>query len=275
MININGDFTKKEISVLDQGFLYGFGLFETMRVYEGTVFSVEKHLDRLYAGAKALEWSLPWTPGELMIEIKRSVELLPCADLYLRLTVSKGNDIHGNTPPSFMILVRPYDVLPVDCYERGWSLVTVSTRKNSTSLLSRLKSLNYLDNILAKQEAKLKSADEGLFLNELGYVAEGTISNIFLSVKDTLITPSLSTGILNGITRQVVLDIAKNQGIVCEERYLTLDELVLAEEIFCTNSLLEIMPVTSLNAHAVGIGKSGPMTEILSRQYSLLVGRKS
>lgn len=270
IINVNGDFTKHMVHVLDQGFLYGFGLFETMRAYHGQVFSLDRHLDRLYSSAALLAWELPWTAKQLEMEIERSVANFSCPDLYVRLSVSRG-DMAGQTPPSFVIIVRPYEPLAPVCYEQGWSMLQVAIRRNSTSLLSRVKSMNYLDNLLAKQEAKQSGADEGLLLNEQGYVAEGTLSNIFMVVKSKLITPAVETGILNGVTRQLVLELAQAQGLVCEERLIALAEIATAEELFCTNSLMEIMPVTCWENHKVGGGVPGPVTQMLRNEYAKLI----
>lgn len=273
LININGDFTKGELSVLDHGLLYGYGLFETMRAYEGKVFSASRHLDRLYASAAKIGMVLPWTQDELLLELKRSVAKISAPNLYIRLTLSKGTDVDGPLSPSFIIFVRPYEPMPPSCYQRGWSLATVTARKNSTSLLSRLKSLNYLENLIALQEAKLNLADEGLFLNELGYVAEGTRSNIFLVAQDRLITPSVETGILNGITRQIVLETATANGLCCEECFITQDMLASSDEVFCTNSLMEIMPVTRVDREIVGSGMLGTITQKLMQKYTDLVSK--
>jgi branched-chain amino acid aminotransferase len=272
LININGDTSAQSISVLDHGFLYGFGLFETMRAYDGYVFGLEHHLERLAASAASLGWDIPWTKEELTEELEKLVMHDSCTDLYIRLTISRGAGLASPEPttcsnPNYIIFVRPYRALSEETYQRGWRLSQVTIRRNSSSPLSRIKSLNYLDNILAKQEAKRQHADEGLLLNEAGDVAEGSMSNIFLIQDGALITPCIETGILNGITRQTILDIARLRSIPCKEKYVTVTDLAIAEELFCTSSLLEVMPVTSWNGKPVGTGKAGDATQKFRKWY--------
>jgi branched-chain amino acid aminotransferase len=272
LININGDTSTQSISVLDHGFLYGFGLFETMRAYDGYVYGLEHHLKRLTAGAASLGWDIPWTQEELTREIEKLVMHDACPNLYIRLTISRGAGSASPDPmtclnPNYIIFARPYRALPEETYQRGWRLSQATIRRNSSSPLSRIKSLNYLDNILAKQEAKRHHADEGLLLNEAGYVAEGSMSNIFLVQDGVLVTPCIETGILNGITRQTILDIARSHNIPCKEKYVTLTDLAMAEELFCTSSLLEVMPVTSWNEKPVGTGRAGEVTQKFRQWY--------
>jgi len=270
MINLNGNLDSESISILDQGVLYGFGLFETMRGYNKNVVQIEDHLQRLFSSAESIAWNLPWTKELLINEIQRCVDLSECSDLYIRLTVTKGDG--QSIQPSYAIIVKPYQKQSEDSYKQGWHLLPVSIQKNSTSPTSRLKSLNYLDNILARQEAIAKGANEGLFLNEKGYVAEGTKTNLFIvDVHNILITPNLSSGILPGITRQTIIDIAIAQKIEVQERQVELSELDHAKEIFCTNSLIELMPVTLWNNNKVGNGYPGKMTMLLQECYKAKV----
>jgi len=267
LIRINGQ-NSDQISVLDHAFLYGFGLFETMRGYDGAIFCLQEHLDRLYQAAESLQWILPWEKKELQAAVLDTIQKVDHPDLYIRLNVTRGL---GKSPdpttcenPSYVVIVKPYHKSPLE----GWDLKPVSIRRNTTSITSRIKSLNYLDSILAKQEAKANNAHEGLMLNEKGEVAEGSMSNLFIVTKaKTLATSNLESGILNGITRQVVLKLAKELHIPFEERIIELPELDKAAEIFCTSSLVELMPVLQWKNKTVGSGHIGPITQSLLNSY--------
>lgn len=277
IINVNGQVNQTSISVMDYGFLYGFGLFETMRAYDGTIFCLERHLERLYYSAERLQWGLPWGKEELAGQVTQTLRSLSGGNGYVRLSVTRGIgtslDLASCIKPSFAVMVRPYQPLSAQRYQQGWHLITSTIRRNSTSPFSRVKSLNYADNILAKQEAKDKGADEGLLLNEAGYVAEGCTSNVFVVKNGMLGTPCLESGILNGITRQIVMEIAKKAAVPVVEKRLLPTALADADEVFCTNSLLEIMPVTRWEGKGINQGALGPITGFIQDQYQQMVQR--
>jgi branched-chain amino acid aminotransferase len=274
-ININGRLQQTFINVMDYGFLYGFGLFETMRAYDGYIFCLDRHLERMYQSAEVLRWNLPWRKEELAEQILKTLASVHGHNAYIRVTVTRGIgtglDLTTCIEPSFVIMVRPYQPLPAQKYHQGWHLITSMIRRNATSPLSRVKSLNYADNLLAKQEARHKGADEALFLNEAGYVAECSTANVFLVKNGVLSTPCLDSGILNGITRQVVLELGEKSGIPVSQPWVGLADLNDADEIFCTNSLMEIMPVTKWDDKIVNQSVPGPVTVMIQEQYRHLV----
>lgn len=274
-ININGLRQQTSISVMDYGLLYGFGLFETMRAYDGHIFCLDRHMDRLYLSAETLQWSLPWAKEELAGQVVKTLVSSRGQNAYVRLSVTRGTgtglDPATCVEPSFVIMIRSYQPCSEQQYRQGWHLATSAICRNTTSPLSRVKSLNYTDNLLAKQEARHKGADEALFLNETGYVAECSTANIFMVKKGVLCTPSPDTGILSGITRQIILELADQSGIPVVQSLLRPADLSDADEIFCTNSLVEIMPITKWDRQAVGRGMPGPVTGMIREQYRQLV----
>ncbi|MDF2633171.1 MAG: Aminodeoxychorismate lyase [Pelosinus sp.] len=264
--------TEASISPYDHGFLYGHGLFETMRAYKGRVFYLAEHLRRLQEGMKVLEWPNCLSADELSNAIYQTLQKNGLQEASVRLTVSRG--IGASRPdavtcgnPTVIIFTAPIQHLGDDAYERGWSLATVNIRRNLTSPLCNVKTANYLDNIVAKSEARDKGANEALLLNTMDHVAEGTMCNIFLVVEGRLITPDKKSGLLPGVTRDIVLQLARRAGITTEERQVYPDELLRASEIFITSSLLEIMPVTMLDGCKVNQGRLGTITQFLRQRY--------
>ncbi|MFB0528217.1 MAG: aminotransferase class IV, partial [bacterium] len=249
-IFVNGSFvnlSRAKISVFDRGFLYGDGLFETMRAYWGEVFRLGDHLDRLCRSAKEIELSFSYSPKELKNIIKKILRINSLSDAYIRLTLSRGVSEPGliskpKSSATLVIVARKFNPLSPSEYRRGWRATIVEARQNQASPVSRLKSLNFLNNILARKEAKAKRVDEGILLNTLGEVTEASTSNIFLVKRDSVITPREESGLLPGITRGVVLELATSLGLKAYKRKVSLDELMGAEEAFLTNSLIEIMP---------------------------------
>jgi len=282
-IFLNGSFvnlTRAKISVFDRGFLYGDGLFETMRAYSGEVFRLEDHLDRLFHSAKGIELSLPYTRRELRTIIKRILKINGLSKAYIRLTLSRGVSEPGliSKPQSSVtlaIVAREFKPLSPSEYRKGWRATVVETRQNQASPLSRLKSLNFLNNILARKEAQSKRVDEGILLNTLGEVAEASTSNIFLVKRGIIITPPEESGLLPGITRGVVLELAPNLGLKAYNRRVSLDDLMGAEEAFLTNSLIEIMPVVEIDGRPLGNGKPGKVTQRIHKAYQELVNRET
>lgn len=264
------------ISPYDHGFLYGHGLFETMRVYNGRVFCLDEHLKRLEAGGKVLGWPEWFDTDHLSKAIYQTLEKNRLQDASVRLTVSRGIGATRPDPSScsqLTVVVFAVPIQPVsnEVYEQGWSVVTSNIRRNLTSPLCNIKVANYLDNILAKAEARQQGASDGLLLNTNGSIAEGTMCNIFFVKDGRLITPDKSSGLLPGITRAKVLQLADQAGIGIEERQVYPGELLGVSEMFMTSSLLEIMPVTMLDQRIVNDGLPGNVTQFLQTEYKKLV----
>jgi len=266
--------SQARISVLDYGFLYGFGLFETMRAYEGQVFCLDSHLNRLARSAKIL--GLPIGVTDLEDAVMATIQANQLGDARIRITVSIGEGSMVPDPstckqPTVLILAGDYHPYLEQIYQKGFRAVVSSIRRNSGSPLSRLKSANYLENMLAKQEARAAGVDEALCLNEKGLLAEASMSNIFLVDDGVLRTPGEESGILPGVTRGVVLELASRLGISILEHDVRLDEIAEAQEAFLTNSLIEIMPLTEIAGRHVGSGRPGPVTRSLMADYKKLV----
>jgi len=266
--------SQASISVLDYGFLYGFGLFETMRAYGGQVFRLDSHLNRLVRSAEVLGLSIGVT--DLKDAVMATLQANQLSDARIRITVSIGEGSMVPDPstcqqPTVLILVGDYHPYPEQIYQKGFRAVVSSIRRNSQSPLSRLKSANYLENMLAKQEARAAGVDDALCLNEKGLLAEASMSNIFLVNDGILRTPTEDSGILPGITREVVLELASQLGISTFEQDIRLDELSQTQEAFLTNSLIEIMPLTEIDGKPVGSGRPGPVTQRLMADYRKLV----
>jgi len=277
IVYLNGSLIPRSqagISVLDYGFLYGFGLFETMRAYEGQVFRLDSHLNRLARSAKIL--GLPIGVTDLEDAVMATIQANQLGDARIRITVSIGEGSMVPDPstckqPTVLILAGDYHPYLEQIYQKGFRAVISSIRRNSGSPLSRLKSANYLENMLAKQEARAAGVDEALCLNEKGLLAEASMSNIFLVDDGVLRTPGEESGILPGVTRGVVLESASRLGISTLEHDVRLDEIAEAQESFLTNSLIEIMPLTEIAGRHVGSGRPGPVTRRLMADYKELV----
>jgi branched-chain amino acid aminotransferase group I len=273
--------SKAKLSPFDHGFLYGYGLFETMRAYQRHIFRLDRHLARLRRSAQ----SLGLTHSILnVVEGKQSLEAACMAtldanklkDARLRLTVSAGEGDMTPDPSTYSsstVLVTAQNLVPLPPgkYESGFKAALSSLRRNSQSPLSRLKSTCYIENILARMAARAAGCDEAILLNEQGYLAEGSTTNIFLASNGELTTPSLENGVLPGITREAVLEIARASNIKTLERQVELKELIEAEEAFVTNSILELMPLTWFEGKPIGTGKAGQLTKKLLSAYRKLV----
>jgi len=278
IVYLNGSLmplSQARLSPLDYGFLYGYGLFETMRAYSGRIFHLEKHLARLSRSAKLLGIDLESIP-DLEKALYNTLQANNLSNARIRLTLSGGEgeplpDLLIRTP-TVLIAARGYTPYPRQVYEQGFKAIVSHIRRNTQSPASAMKSLNYLDNLLARQEAKLAGADEAILLNEQGFLAEGSMSNIFLVSDNALLTSSEDNGILPGITREVVLELAPSLGIKTRERKIALKELLQADEAFFTNSLIEIMPLTQVGRQNIGSGRAGAVTQRLIAAYKELVG---
>ncbi|HZR46872.1 MAG TPA: aminotransferase class IV [Candidatus Manganitrophaceae bacterium] len=262
---------KAKISVLDYGFLYGDGLFETFRAYEGRIFRLSEHLDRLGRAADRLALSPPSAEilENLLYETLRRNRL---KEALLRLTLSRGEGAPGLNPapctvPTLVITARKFEGYPKDDYLNGVSGVIVQARRHAAALDPGLKSISFLSNILAKLEAKKKGAFEGIFLNTEGALCEGAVSNLFWIREGRLKTAAAPAGILEGITRRAVLELARRMKIETEEGFYPAGDLFAAEEAFLTSSGLELMPLTSVDGKKIGKGLPGRLTQRLHHAF--------
>lgn len=272
-VYINGQLYDKQdakISVYDHGLLYGDGVFEGMRSYGGKVFRLEEHLSRLYDSAKAICLEIPISPAEMAKACNETLAANAIQDGYIRLVVTRGAGTLGLDPnrtsdPQVIIITDKITLYPQEYYDNGLEIVTVSTIRNHPAALSpRIKSLNYLNNILAKIEGLQAGCVEALMLNHKGEVAECTGDNIFLVKDGQVLTPPIDAGILEGITREVVIDLARESGLTVREVALTKHDVYIADECFLTGSAAEVVPVVRVDSRSIGDGKPGVITRKLS-----------
>jgi branched-chain amino acid aminotransferase len=285
-IYLDGRFVEEadaKVSVFDHGLLYGDGVFEGIRLYGGNVFRLDEHLERLEYSAKAILLSLPLTRDEFKWATCETCRVNGLKDAYIRLVVTRGVGDLGLAPwlcpkPSYFIIASKITLYPAEYYENGLSIVTVPTRRiGSACLPPTIKSLNYLNNILGKIEARQFGALEAIMLNDQGYVAECTADNVFMVHKGVILTPSASQGALKGITRGTIFDIAQDLNLPIRETDMTRYDLWCADECFLTGSGAEVIPVVTLDGRTIGTGKPGPVTrEILAafRQRVLVEGTR-
>jgi branched-chain amino acid aminotransferase len=275
-IYISGTLYDKEdakISVYDHGLLYGDGVFEGLRSYGGKVFRLDQHLDRLYESAKAIRLQIPMTKPELAQAVNETVAVNGIQDGYVRLVVTRGAGSLGLDPnrtsnPQVIIIADSITLYPKEFYENGLEIVSVSTIRNHPAALSpRVKSLNYLNNILAKIEGLQAGCVEALMLNHLGQIAECTGDNIFLVSRGDLLTPPVDAGILQGITRDAVIELARNDGLTVREIPLTKHDVYIADECFLTGSAAEVIPVVKVDSRPIGNGKPGVITRELTARF--------
>lgn len=255
-----------KISVFDHGLLYGDGIFEGIRLYQGNVFRLEEHLERLWYSAKAILLNIPISRTEMAAAVCEACRQNGLRDGYIRLLVTRGIGDLGLSPwlcpkPSVVIIADKIALYPPECYLSGLSIATVPTRRvGPAAVPPMIKSLNYLNNILAKIEARQAGALEAIMLNEAGFVAECTGDNIFIVHKGRLLTPAAQQGALKGITRETIFSIAQQLGIPLEEHELTRYDLWNADECFLTGTGAEVIPVVKLDGREIGDGKPGPVT---------------
>ena len=269
-IYLNGELVNKEdamVSVFDHGLLYGDGVFEGIRLYDGCVFKLDEHLERLEYSAKAILLDLPLSREEFADAVCETCRANDLSNGYVRLVVTRGVGHLGLTPdgcgpPSVIIIADDIQLYPEELYEKGLKIISVPTRRiNASALPPAVKSLNYLNNILAKIEAKKVGFQEALMLNDKGEIAECTGDNVFVLSKGVLYTPPLDAGSLRGITRAAVMDIASDLGIPCREQALTRYDLWTAEECFLTGTAAEVIPCVEVDHRQVGNGQPGPITK--------------
>ncbi len=261
------DSADAKVSVFDHGLLYGDGVFEGIRVYGGNVFRLEEHLERLEYSARALMLKLPLTRAEIRDATCETCRINGLKDGYIRLVVTRGVGDLGLAPwlcpkPSIFIIASTISLYPKEHYENGLSIVTVPTRRvNPAAMPPTVKSLNYLNNILGKIEARQFGALEAIMLNDQGYVAECTADNIFIVHKGEILTPAASQGALKGVTRSTIFDIARDLGVSIRETDLTRYDIWIADECFLTGTGAEVVPTVKLDGREIGDGRPGPVTK--------------
>lgn len=277
---INGKLLEKDeakVSVYDHGLLYGDGVFEGIRVYGGKVFRHREHIDRLYDSARAIWLEIPMTREQMIAAVEQTVKANNKKDGYIRLVITRGAGGLGLDPrkckePQVIIIVDDIALYPPELYESGMEIITASTIRNHPGATNpRIKSLNYLNNILAKIEAVLANCPEAIMLNHNGEVAECTGDNLFLVKHGTLRTPPIHAGILEGITRNAILELATAASIPTEQITLSKHDVYTADEVFLTGTAAEVIPVTKVDGRAIGNGKPGPVTRQLRERFMRLV----
>ena len=275
-VYINGLFTplrNAKISILDRGFCYGDGLFETLRASNGQIFYIQQHIDRLFDSLQQVLIELPMTRLELTKAVKETLARNKYKNAIIRLMVTRGDtesniQIDSKIHPTLVINIRPFTPLPKLAYKKGIRVMLFQERANLVNGLSlRLKSCNYLSNILIKEFSNKKNYTEGGVVDPDFGVTEGTTSNIFIVEQGQIKTPPLSPYVLAGITRQVVLEIARDHKIPFTEEKITADELIYADEVFITNSCIEIVPVTQVNSNFIGLKKPGILTRFIHEEF--------
>jgi branched-chain amino acid aminotransferase len=278
-IFIDGKFFSErdaKVSVFDHGLLYGDGVFEGIRAYNGRVFKLQEHVERLFESAHSILLEIPQTRAQVARAVIDTVRANKLKDSYIRLVVTRGVGSLGLNPrgcknPSLIVIAGKIQVYPPEMYARGMEMITVPTVRSLHSAVNpAIKSLNYLNNILAKIEANNAGVEEAVMLNAQGYVAEGTADNLFIAKRGALFTPPLSAGALYGITRATVIELAEQAGVEVSEPNLTRHDLFNADECFVTGTGAEIMPVVKIDGRAIGTGKPGPLTSKLVQEYHAL-----
>jgi branched-chain amino acid aminotransferase len=266
-----------KISVYDHGLLYGDGVFEGIRVYQGKIFECDAHLRRLFDSAKAIRLTPKYSPDELKNIMQEVIRANAMADCYIRLILTRGVGYLGLNPnrcssPSTIVIADTIDIYPKETYEKGMSIITATViRTHPNSLSPRIKSLNYLNNILGKIEAADANVPEAVMLNHEGNVAECTADNIFIVRNGQLQTPGTADGILEGVTRRAILDLAKKLGIDAVEKTLQRYDLYIADECFLTGTAAEVVPVTRIDGRPIGNALPGPITCKLKDAFARLV----
>ena len=269
--------SEARVSVFDHGLLYGDGVFEGLRSYSGHVFRLDAHIDRLWASADAIRLKIPLSKDDVKQAVNETLLANNLSDGYVRLIVTRGAGSLGLDPnrtkdPQVIVIADTISLYPKEYYEKGLSIVTAATQRvHSAALSPRIKSLNYLNNVLAKMEGLQAGCVEALMLNHKGEVAECTGDNIFIARCGKLLTPPKDAGILEGITRNAVMELAHGADISCTETTLTRYDLYTADECFLTGTAAEIIPVVDIDGRSIGTGAPGPITATLTRAFHALV----
>jgi branched-chain amino acid aminotransferase len=276
-IYLNGRLVEKseaKISVFDHGFLYGDGVFEGIRSYDCLVFKLQEHIERLYDSAKSIMLNIPLTKKAMTEAVVKTLKANRLRDAYIRLVVSRGEGDLGLDPrkcrgnATVVIIADSITLYPESLYKNGMAIITVPTVRNIAEALNpQIKSLNYLNNIMAKIEAVNGGCQEALMLNSLGFVCECTGDNIFIVRKGTLMTPPISMGALEGITRNAVLDIAEKLTLDAKENIFTRHDIFISEECFLTGTAAELIPVVKVDGRLIGAGLPGPVTRRILAEF--------
>jgi branched-chain amino acid aminotransferase len=266
-----------KISVYDHGLLYGDGVYEGIRAYSGRVFRLKEHVDRLYESARSIHLQIPMAREEMARAIVDTVNVNKLIDAYIRVVVTRGSgslglDPRKTTDPQVIVIADAISLYPAELYEHGLKIVTAGTMRNHPSALNpRIKSLNYLNNILAKIEGTNAGCLEALMLNHKGEVAECTGDNIFVVRRGAIHTPPIDAGILEGITRDAVIELARGAGHEVFERSMDRHDIYTADECFLTGTAAEVIPVVECDGRSIGSGKPGPVTRDLRERFHALV----
>jgi branched-chain amino acid aminotransferase len=281
---LDGKLVEKEqaaIGVYDHGLLYGDGVFEGIRVYGGRIFKCQRHLQRLFDGARAIRLDMPYDAAALTEAMKAAVAANEIGDGYIRLVVTRGNGALGLHPftcerSRVFIIADKIQLYPVEMYETGLRVIIASTVRNNPNALSpRIKSLNYLNNIMARIEAIDAGVGEAIMLNASGLVAEATGDNVFIVRRGEVMTPPLNAGVLEGVTRDLVMDLGRQAGLPVLEADISRYDLYTCDECFLTGTAAEVVPVTSVDGRLVGDGKPGPITRQLMTAFKKKVREKA
>jgi len=276
LIYLNGKMVPDEeavISVFDHGLLYGDGVFEGIRAYNGRVFRLAEHIRRLYESAHSILLAIPLSQEEMIKAVIDTVNANQLRDAYIRLVVTRGVGDLGMDPrkckqAQVFIIADKITLYPVELYEKGLEVITVATRRNIAEALEpKIKSLNYLNNIHAKIEANRAGVLEALMLTNQGYICEGTGDNVFIYRRGELLTPPAYLGILEGITREAIIELAAREGIPLREVPFTRHDLYVSEECFLTGTAAEVIPVIEVDQRLIGSGKPGPITKRLIKLF--------
>ncbi len=281
LVYIDGKYYPKsqaKISVFDHGLLYGDGVFEGIRAYKGVVFKLKEHIDRLYNSAKVIMLDIPLTKEEMINAVLETLRKNNMQDAYIRLIVTRGIGDLGLDPrkckkPTIIVITDSITLYSKEAREKGIKALIVWIRRNPVDTTSHeVKSLNYLNSVLGKIEANIAGFDEAICLDKNGYVSEGVGENLFIAKNGKLITPPSSTGILLGITREVIIKLAEKLGYTVVERNITPTDLFSADEAFFTGTAAEIIPIAEINKRIIGDGKPGPITCRLMDEFEKLLG---
>lgn len=276
IVYVDGKYLPREqavVSVFDHGFLYGDGVFEGIRAYEGIVFRLNEHLTRLYESAKTIGLAIPLSMQEMEEVVLETVRRNKLQNSYIRLVVSRGAGDLGLDPrncskPSVICIAASINLYPQETYDNGLEVIITSTRKSRPDVLTqRVKSLNYLNNIMAKQELFRAGILEGIVLTSDGYVAEATADNVFMVKREILYTPPKFLGILEGITRNAVIDLAKKAALDVREEVFTAHDLYNADEVFFTGTAAELIPVVNIDGRSIADGRPGSMFRKLANAF--------
>ncbi|MBY7739127.1 branched-chain-amino-acid transaminase [Paenibacillus polymyxa] len=279
-IYLDGQHVTKEnakVSVYDHGFLYGDGIFEGIRIYNGNIFKCKEHLERLYDSAKSIQLNIPLSPDEMLEAMAETIRLNEMRNGYIRLVVSRGAGNLGLDPlrcakASVIIIVEQLAIYPEEAYLTGLKTISVSQRRNIPDALNpKIKSLNYLNNILVKIQSNYAGVGEAIMLNSQGYVTEGSADNIFIVKNGVLYTPPCYLGALEGITRNAIIDLCAKLGYLLKEQPFTLHDVYVADEVFFTGTAAEVIAAYEVDGRTIGSGVAGPVTLELLAEFRKIV----